>query len=46
MAIKHRVNLMLLDAIPDAGLRCTLSTRGGQNVSQEVAFGIWEWGKV
>lgn len=33
----HRINRMLLDAISDAGLRCTLSTRGGRDVARQLA---------
>ena len=29
----HRINLYLIDKIPDAGLRATLSTRGGRDVA-------------
>ena len=33
----HRINLMVLDAVTDAGLDCTLSTRGGRGVRGEFA---------
>lgn len=35
--INNRVNLMLLDAIPDEGFNCTLSKRGGRNVALQFA---------
>lgn len=35
--INHRVNVRLIDAIGDAGMRCTLSTRGGRNVVRQFA---------
>ncbi len=35
--INNRVNLMLLDAISDEGLQCTLSKRGGRNVALQFA---------
>ena len=31
--INNRVNLMLIDAIPDEGLNCTLSKHGGRTLS-------------
>jgi uncharacterized damage-inducible protein DinB len=33
----HRINRMLLDAIPDEGLADTLSTRGGRDVARQFA---------
>ncbi len=33
----HRINLMVLDAVSDAGLDCTLSKRGGRGVRGEFA---------
>ncbi|MBT8399118.1 MAG: hypothetical protein KJO98_01470 [Rhodothermia bacterium] len=33
----HRINVMLIDGISDAGMKCTLSTRGGRNVSRQFA---------
>ena len=35
--INDRVNLMLLDHITEAGLRSTLSTRGGRDVARQFA---------
>jgi uncharacterized damage-inducible protein DinB len=35
--INNRVNLRLMDAISDAGMRCTLSRRGGRNVVRQFA---------
>jgi uncharacterized damage-inducible protein DinB len=35
--INNRVNLMLIDHIPEAGLRSTLSTRGGRDVARQFA---------
>ena len=35
--INHRVNLTLLDGIDEAGLRCTLSARGGRDVARQFA---------
>ena len=35
--INHRVNLMLLDAIPEAGMTSSLSTRGGRDVARQFA---------
>jgi uncharacterized damage-inducible protein DinB len=35
--INNRVNLMLLDAISDEGLKCTLSKRGGRDVALQFA---------
>jgi uncharacterized damage-inducible protein DinB len=32
----HRVNLRLIAGISDAGMRCTLSTRGGRNVLRQL----------
>ena len=33
----NRINLYLLEGISDEGLRCTLSTRGGRDVSRQLA---------
>ena len=33
----HRINMLLLDAITDEGLACTLSTRGGRDVAAQLA---------
>ncbi len=33
----HRVNLLLIGAISDEGLLCTLSARGGRNVARQFA---------
>lgn len=33
----HRITLFLLDHISDAGLRSTLSTRGGRDVARQLA---------
>ena len=33
--INNRLNLMLIDAISDAGMKCTLSKRGGHNVVRQ-----------
>ncbi len=33
----HRINVMLIESISDAGMKCTLSTRGGRNVSRQLA---------
>ena len=33
----HRITLFLLEGISDAGLRCTLSRRGGRDVSRQLA---------
>ncbi len=33
----HRITLMLLDAVSDEGLLCTLSKRGGRNVARQFA---------
>ncbi|MGD8395318.1 MAG: DinB family protein [Candidatus Eiseniibacteriota bacterium] len=35
--INHRVNLRLIEQISDAGMRCTLSKRGGRNVVRQFA---------
>ena len=35
--VNNRVNLMLLDAISPAGLKSTLSTRGGRDVARQFA---------
>jgi len=35
--INNRINLMLIDAISDEGLDCTLSTRGGRTVALQFA---------
>lgn len=35
--INNRVNLLLIDHISDAGMRCTLSRRGGRNVVRQLA---------
>src|SRR6186713_531387 len=35
--INHRVNMMLLDHISDAGMQCSLSTRGGRDVARQFA---------
>jgi len=35
--INNRVNLMLIDHITEAGLRSTLSTRGGRDVARQFA---------
>jgi uncharacterized damage-inducible protein DinB len=35
--INHRINLRLIEGISDAGLRATLSTRGGRNVVRQFA---------
>lgn len=35
--INQRVNLRLLEAIRDTGLRCTLSKRGGRDVARQFA---------
>ena len=35
--INHRVNLMLIDAITNEGMKCTLSKRGGRNVALQFA---------
>jgi len=33
----NRINLFLFDRISDAGMRCTLSTRGGRDVARQFA---------
>lgn len=33
----HRINLMLVDAISEEGMRCTLSKRGGRDVARQFA---------
>lgn len=33
----HRINLFLLEAIGEEGLRCTLSRRGGRDVARQFA---------
>ncbi len=33
----HRINLLLIDNISDAGMKCTLSTRGGRSVARQFA---------
>ncbi len=33
----NRINLLLLDAVSNEGLRCTLSKRGGRDVAQQLA---------
>jgi uncharacterized damage-inducible protein DinB len=33
----HRINLMLIDAIGEEGMRCTLSKRGGRDVARQFA---------
>ena len=33
----HRINLMLIDAISDEGMVCTLSKRGGRDVARQFA---------
>ena len=35
--VNNRVNLMLLDAISPAGMKSTLSTRGGRDVARQFA---------
>ena len=35
--INHRVNMMLIDHISDAGMQCSLSTRGGRDVARQFA---------
>ncbi len=35
--INNRVNLMLIDAISDEGMECTLSKKGGRNVALQFA---------
>jgi uncharacterized damage-inducible protein DinB len=35
--INNRINLMLIARISDAGMRCTLSRRGGRNVVRQFA---------
>lgn len=35
--INNRVNLMLIDAISNEGMNCTLSKRGGRNVALQFA---------
>jgi uncharacterized damage-inducible protein DinB len=35
--INHRINLFLIDRISDAGMRSTLSTRGGRDVARQFA---------
>jgi len=35
--INHRVNVMLIDHISDAGMKCSLSTRGGRDVARQFA---------
>src|ERR1700694_905708 len=35
--INHRVTLQLLDALSDDALKATLSTRGGRDVSRQLA---------
>ncbi len=35
--INNRINLHLIDRISDAGMRCTLSQRGGRNVVRQFA---------
>ncbi len=35
--INNRVNLLLIESIKDAGMRCTLSKRGGRNVVRQFA---------
>ena len=32
----NRINLFLIDAISDEGMKCTLSTRGGRNVVRQI----------
>jgi len=33
----HRINLFLIDAISEEGMACTLSKRGGRNVTRQFA---------
>ncbi len=33
----NRINLLLIDKISPAGMKCTLSTRGGRNVTRQFA---------
>lgn len=35
--INNRINLRLIEGISDAGMRCTLSKRGGRNVVRQFA---------
>lgn len=35
--VNQRVNLRLIERISDAGMRCTLSQRGGRNVVRQLA---------
>jgi uncharacterized damage-inducible protein DinB len=35
--INNRINLRLIDNISDAGMKCTLSRRGGRNVARQFA---------
>jgi uncharacterized damage-inducible protein DinB len=35
--INNRINLRLIEHISDAGMRCTLSQRGGRNVFRQLA---------
>lgn len=38
--VNHRINLKLLDELPDEALRCTLSKRGGRTVGQQMVHMI------
>ena len=35
--VNHRANTYLIERISDAGMRCTLSQRGGRNVARQFA---------
>ena len=37
LATNNRINLFLIDAISDEGMKCTLSRRGGRNVARQFA---------
>lgn len=39
--VNQRVNLRLIEAIPDEGMRCTLSTRGGRTVGRQWVHLHW-----
>ena len=44
--LNNAINLRLIDGISDAGLRCTLSTRGGRDVARQLVHlhnVRWSW---
>jgi uncharacterized damage-inducible protein DinB len=44
--LNNRINLFLIDGISAAGMRCTLSTRGGRDVARQFAHlhnVRWTW---